>query len=480
MISLSSVINMNGGFTITLNQFKKAVNMGLGSAIIELKQNAGNNEKYQEAVLYACTHDTWLDAQCESGRHYYLYEAIDLVGKKEYFLKAITARMKTADSYSLIAHLAGLLCAFWDNGYDIAGTAIQEKFDGYLSKIIRIRNADKYSLLADTLTLLALWLCDIYGIKGFYRCAEQVGQAIRKCPNRDIITLIWLIPSCEDKFGKSFMDLFEKKALKSDGVRVLFDKWKQEDYEEYYGLKEPRTIRPELTLDEVMLLAADGQRVSCRKLFSIGRRISGESDSGLRLEIARKIDESDDSDIKARLMCVFSWCDYPYSLEKLLLIYEQSADDLKMRALEALARFTDERIHAIAVKNLEHGVHIVESMGLLVNNFDNDYDLVYNVQKSLTSARDHKNYHSITISIRHIFEKKRDNNALKILLHCYHNCRCSFCRNIIVEIMCKHRIISDNTLEECLYDCVWDTRKLARRYKPQMSPTSGQKLLPIL
>jgi hypothetical protein len=440
--------------------------MGLGSAIIELKQNAGNNEKYREAVLSACTRDTCFDAQSEDGRQYYLYEAIDLVGENEYFLKAIIARMKTADTYNLVAHLAGLLHVFWDNGYNASGTAIQEKFNDCLSKIIRIRNMDKHRLSADTLTLLTLWLCDIYGIKGFYSCAGQIGQALRKCPDKDIITLIWLIPHCKDKFGSSFIQRFEKKALKSDGVRVLFDKWKQEDYDDSHGLKELKksgTIRPEPALDEVMLLAADGQRMSRRKLFSIGGRISGESSSKLRLEIARKIDESDEEDIKARLMTVFSRCDYPYSVEKLLLIYERSANDLKVHTLGALARFTDRHVHAIAVKNLEDGVHIDESMRLLINNFDNDYDLVYNVQKSLTSG-DHENYHGITMSVRDIFKGKRGKNALKILLHCYHHCRCSFCRNGIVEIMCKHKIIPGNILEECLYDCVWDTRKLAGKY----------------
>jgi hypothetical protein len=58
MFGAQSLFN-GGGFTITINQFKKAINMGLGSAIIELKQNAGHNEKYREAVLYACTHDTY-------------------------------------------------------------------------------------------------------------------------------------------------------------------------------------------------------------------------------------------------------------------------------------------------------------------------------------------------------------------------------------------------------------------------------------
>jgi ribosomal protein S13 len=327
---------------------------------------------------------------------------------------------------------------------------------------------DKHHLAADTLTILTLWLCDIYGTKGFYRCAEQIGQALRKYPDKDIITLIWLIPSCEDKFGRSFIGRFEKKALKSDGVRVLFDKWKQEDYEESYALKEPRTIRPEPTLDEVMLLAADGKRISLRKLSGIGRRISDESSSKLHLEIAKKIDESDDEDIKARLMTVFSECNYPYSVGKLISIYERSANDLKVHTLKALARFTDKRVHAIAVENLEHRVHIDESMGLLINNFDNDYDLVYNVQKSLTTVHDYENYHGITMLIRDIFKEKRDKNAIKILLHCYRNCQCSFCRNIIVETICKQKIIPDNILEECLYDCVLDTRKLAREYKRQL------------
>lgn len=448
---------------MTLKQFKRAINRGLGSAIIELKQNEGKNQKYREAVLYACTHGTWFDAQTEDGRQYYLYEAIELVGEREYFLKAIIARMKTADSYKLVAHLAGLLYAFWDKGYDVGGTAIQEKFDDYLLKITRIRSVHYRGFLADTLTLLALWLCDIYGIKGFYRCAEKTGLAVRKYPNKNIITLTWLIPGCKDKFGKSFMERFEKKAMKFDGIRVLFDKWKREDDEDSYGLKEPMAVKPEPTLDALMLSVADKNKISRLRLYSFGRKISSENKLGLRLQIAQKIDESDDDEIKARLMLVFRHCDYPYPIEKLLSMYQESPEGLKIGTLGALTRFTDKRVHAIAVENLERGVYITESMELLINNFDNDHDLVYSVQKSLKTARDHKKYHDITASILNIFEKRKGKNALKIFLHCYHNGRCSFCRNAIVEIMCKKRLTPGNILEECLYDCVWDTRKLAHR-----------------
>ncbi len=454
---------------MNIRKFKRNINRGLGSVIVELKRNEGHNEKYREAVLYACTHDTCYDAQSEDGRQYYLYEAIKLVGRQEYFLKALIARMKIADSYNLIAHLAGLLYAFWTNGYDFAGTALLEKFNDYLSKIIRFRDMEKYKLAADTLTLLALWLCDIYGIKGFYRCAEQIGQAVRQYPDRDMITLGWLVSGCQDKFGRSFMERFEKKALKSDDVRVMFDKWKQEDDENRLRLKERGTTKPEPTLDEVLLLAAEGRRLSRARLYGIGRRLADESDSGLRLDIAGEIDEIADDDVKAGLMQVFKQCDYPYPVEKLLRIYEQSAGDLKVRTLQALARFTDQRVHAIAVGNLERGVHIGESMELLINNFDKDHDLVYRVQKLLTTARNHKTYHKITMSIRDIFERRKDKKALAILLHCYHNGRCSFCRNSIAEIMCKHRIIPDNILEECLYDCVEDTRKLAGKYKRKKS-----------
>ncbi|MDR1977633.1 MAG: hypothetical protein LBQ42_02755, partial [Synergistaceae bacterium] len=59
--------------------------MGLGSAILELRKNPRSNEKYRDAVLYACLHNTCYDAQCESGRHHYLFEAIDLIGDKDYF-----------------------------------------------------------------------------------------------------------------------------------------------------------------------------------------------------------------------------------------------------------------------------------------------------------------------------------------------------------------------------------------------------------
>ena len=54
---------------MNLSEFKRSINMGMGSAILELMKNQGSNEKYREAVLYACLNNTCYDAQSETRRH---------------------------------------------------------------------------------------------------------------------------------------------------------------------------------------------------------------------------------------------------------------------------------------------------------------------------------------------------------------------------------------------------------------------------
>ncbi len=84
--------------------------MGVGSAILALKELQGNNECYRDAVLYACLHDTRYDWQCECDRHYYLYEAINLIGNNTFFEEKIIERLRKSDSLSAeINYLGGSL-----------------------------------------------------------------------------------------------------------------------------------------------------------------------------------------------------------------------------------------------------------------------------------------------------------------------------------------------------------------------------------
>jgi hypothetical protein len=135
--------------------------------------------------------------------------------------------------------------------------------------------------------------------------------------------------------------------------------------------------------------------------------------------------------------------------------------------LLTLARFEDTRLRELAVYNLQNSLFVYESLMLLDKYFDDDFDLVHMAQKSLKKAGQYE-YHNVSKAIRDLLKTRKAAKAQKIqkiLLYDYHRNRCSFCRNFIVEIMCKNKIIPDDILEECIYDCVWDTRQLAAKYK---------------
>ena len=434
--------------------------MGFGSAILELNRKSGENENFRSAVLYACTHDTCLDAQIEDSRVDYLYEAVGLVGNKDYFLKAIIKRMETTDNHRLISQLCGLLYMFWKDGFNEAGAALRNKFSDYLSRISRIKKMDAKRLPADTLTILVMWLCDMYGVKEFFSCAESIGLEMVKRQDSKIVTLIWLIPCMEEKFGKTFMRMFEREAKKSLGIRRLLEAWQREKEDS----NRSGSIEQEIDANNIISLATSNARFKYAKLTGIGRMLEKKDVAGLRLQLADFINSEIDEETKTALMYVFHQCDYPYPLEELLELYETAGSKLKSKILSALCRFKDARLRELAVCNLNNGLFVCESLMLLYKYFDNDYDLVSQAQKLSKKAGIHE-YHEVSMAIRDLLKTRKSALAQKILLYDYHNNRCSFCRNHTVEIMCKNRIIPGDILEECLYDCVWDTRQLAKKYK---------------
>lgn len=93
---------MWGEGIILMKQFKKAINMGFGSAILALKKTPGNNKYYRDAVLYSCLHDTRYDWQCEDARHYYLYEAINLIADKTDFEDKIIEKLYKTESLAAL------------------------------------------------------------------------------------------------------------------------------------------------------------------------------------------------------------------------------------------------------------------------------------------------------------------------------------------------------------------------------------------
>jgi len=111
---------------MTLKTFAYDFRRGLGSAIIELKNNP-EREKYRDIVMRYCLKDIAYDTQAEGTKGYYLYTAINCFDKHEDFLNAIIEKLSKKLSWRLSEQLFDILVCFSEAGNKIAKKTLEEK-----------------------------------------------------------------------------------------------------------------------------------------------------------------------------------------------------------------------------------------------------------------------------------------------------------------------------------------------------------------
>lgn len=176
------------------------------------------------------------------------------------------------------------------------------------------------------------------------------------------------------------------------------------------------------------------------------------------IEVATHALTEENDNIKAGLLRVFGWADFPLDPEGILHFVSSSNPHLEEIALDVLSRLRDDRIHALAVELLQAG-KLEQGLSLLVKNWRKKDDML--IRKNLLPSKQVS--HATQMSIIEIYMEHRSNSCGDILYHVYENGPCSFCRNGIVEAMAKNKVLTDQVLQECLYDSYEDTRILAQK-----------------
>lgn len=170
--------------------------------------------------------------------------------------------------------------------------------------------------------------------------------------------------------------------------------------------------------------------------------------------------EEPSDEIRANLLRVFKYIDYPNDLDDLIDYTNSSNEKLRNTALDALERLKDQRVHHLAAALIECG-RLEDGLPLLVRNW-RKYDEAL-IRKQL--FRSTKVSHDVQINLQRIYWNHRSNSCGDILEYVYKHGECAYCRWGIVDDMWKNRVLKDSILEECLYDSYDETRKLARRIK---------------
>lgn len=91
--------------------------------------------------------------------------------------------------------------------------------------------------------------------------------------------------------------------------------------------------------------------------------------------------------------------------------------------------------------------------------------------ESIPISYDEGEWHGAFSSVMDNFEDRSIKNSPKeLLLYMYENTLCSFCRCVVVKEMGRRRMLTDELLQECLYDSNNEIREYAKRRLEDRKP----------
>ena len=445
---------------MTEKTFLHNLRRGLGSAIIELKENP-NRGKYRDIILHCCLRDISYDWQAEGSKGYYLYDAIIALGTPEYFLKAIIDMFLSNCSDGLFRQLAAILSCYADDKNQLAKESFYIKYDYFTKKkgrLIKNSTVDEGRQWDE----LVFHLLYIDGFTVFKKYAFDTGEIRRKYPNHRKSYNGWYVYRAESKFGKERIDCYlNREYERSAAIKVLVDTVKSDElfYEQERKKQEPLTVND---LVKAATEASTDKKPRYKMYKLLGRRRFAPRASEQEIvDLAHTALDEENITLKALLLNQFLLKPFPLEITP-LIEYAQSDNMLLTEvAIDRLKEFKDERLHDLAIQLLKDKGLKSFALGLLKENYrKSDDEIILAAMKKITKVP-----HHVQQDIRDIYTHHRSASALPILLRSYQKGDCSFCRYGIVEAMHHCGVLLDDIIEECLYDSYDDTRKKAKKLK---------------
>ena len=445
---------------MTKKDFLFQLRRGLGSAIIELQENS-ERDKYYEIVLRCCLKNIAYDKQVEGTKSYYLYTAICALGRnneiEDVIVNAYTKRL----NYGLFMQLTDILYLYAEEGSEKARNALHKKYQSLLEQLSKQRGFPiKY---CEREQFEYLMICEVTTNKWttFKKCISDAGY-ISMSRNDDRCNCYdWFLSRSRNVFGKKRIDKYISTASNKTatiGAFIAAVNELEKEREKHSLLR----IEPIVSLESYNTRARELEKdeYSYERMYFSAMRFSRQASQKDLLELTSIIINELSYEIKANLLRVFRYIDFPADIAPLLEYAKCDFECLYDIAVDALGRFKDQRVHDLAIQyllagNLDHGLH------LLIRNWHKKDELL--IRERVLSTR--KITHSMQQSLRDIYMKYRSKSCGDILEHAYRCGECTHCRTGIIEAMWKNRVLKTSILNECLYDSNDDTRRIAERIK---------------
>ena len=463
---------------MTKKEFKRAMQCGLGRCIQEL-QTTREPEKYKDAVLWACTHESAYDAQCEGARSHYLYEMVKCFPDEQPFVDAVSSYFtrNIADSYWGFLYACDFLELSARNGNPSAAGILRNyyglMYDSLKHTKRRLPNGtlplcDQFEHLCISVVNLA-GPCEEWE-KSYFQTVEDLGMLFLDHPmftywNFEEFQWYW-----EKQKGKSeIRRMLKEEARTSEGIRAwLQSMLNQESYWKNECAPKNRKMMEDLTAVSIYETLQAGGCVgrALPIMAAVMLLKDGREDEVKRLaEYYRK--ETEPS-IRSQLLWLLGRraCAGYLDAEAVIQDAQSENERLSENAFLALEYIRDDKVHDFAGKLMGKKEHIEDVIHMLANNYrQEDHDILVSLVTSLkVTLKEAVPWHGPFMTILSMSESgKTEHFPRELLPYIYKHTLCSCCRFLALKEMSRRRMVTEEILKECLYDSYEDIREFAKR-----------------
>jgi hypothetical protein len=301
-------------------------------------------------------------------------------------------------------------------------------------------------------------LARLTGWKGFVQSLQDAAALQDLRTRSSEWEFAWFLHVGNDVFGKKRVQAYLEKATQANPTSRSLSLALKSCRDESIAVA--RGAEAELTCDLYIekAHAVDEERFGNRSMIGLAGRYARQASKEDLARIAERIAVEKDVRVRNRLLCIFSFVDYPGDVGFLLVATKERDDPYGFKLPQAISRIKDVRVHDFAIAQIESGDPQL-GYELLVKNWRISDERV--IRRQL--ARRPKVTHLMQQSIRDVYLSHRSKTCGSILEYVYRRGECGFCRSGIVEAMISNRVATDEILNECLYDSFDETRRRAAR-----------------
>ena len=423
---------------MNVDQFRKAINLGLGRVILYLRNHLW--KPHAQAIEHVCLHNTAYDPQCEGSRAEYVYEIVRLTYNPQHFADIVVAGLLQSHAHWDTDHLFDLAGLFAKNGFTGVREAMYEKF--------RQDNAAERFIGAEQIVSLD-------GNSGLLFVVDRIGKSLEANPDYWVDDA--LIHEYSDGTGKGAEKVVREAAITNPNIRRYVesvDKW--------------RVPQARETPDYRSFSYAELRKRILDKNGDVPRMwVSGwgknASDDALR-EAAQDLLKEHNEKLLLAYLHIFHFSPFPLNPHRLIELAKTNDEDIARASRRALRHIRDDSVRTLGLELIDQNETVSDGVRLLVKNYaDNDHLLI---ESLLAKQSNEDDFHWSAHAAIDVFKTNPTAQALSSMLEIYERCRCSLCRKGLVKLLMERRNIPAWMLAECLRDSYDETRKVANEYIP--------------